>query len=70
VGTDRRLTFLIDTNVFLTLEPFTAVAPTKPFDEASAFSCRVHEHGHRIAMHSETREDIERDKDAERRTQG
>jgi hypothetical protein len=69
VATGRRLTFLIDTNVFLTLEPFGAVAPTEPFDEAAAFSRRVHEHGHRIALHSNTREDIERDKDAERRAQ-
>jgi len=69
VTTARRLTFLIDTNVFLTLEPFGAVASTEPFDEAAAFSRGVHEHGHRIAVHSNTREDIEHDKNAERRAQ-
>jgi GNAT superfamily N-acetyltransferase len=69
MATGRRLTFLIDTNVFLTLEPFSAVAATEPFDEAAGFSRRVHEHGHRIALHSNTREDIERDKDVERRVQ-
>jgi len=41
-----RLTFLIDTNVFVTLEPFGSVGETEPFDEAATFARRVHEHGH------------------------
>jgi GNAT superfamily N-acetyltransferase len=65
----RRLTFLIDTNVFLTLEPFGSGASSEPFNEAAAFSRRVHEHGHRIALHTGTREDIGRDHDVERGAQ-
>jgi GNAT superfamily N-acetyltransferase len=65
----KRLTFLVDTNIFLTLEPFGAVGETEPFEEAAAFQKRVHEHGHLIALHSGTREDIKRDKVRDRREQ-
>lgn len=65
----KRLTFLVDTNIFVTLEPFGAVGESEPFEEAAAFQRCVHEHGHRIALHSGTRADIERDKVEERREQ-
>ena len=43
------------------------MSATEPFQEAAAFQRRVHEHGHRLALHSGTRTDIERDtKDARR----
>jgi GNAT superfamily N-acetyltransferase len=67
VATTRRLTFLIDTNVFLTLED-GAVSENEPFDDAALFARRVHEHGHRLAVHSEARTDIGRDTDVERQT--
>ncbi len=62
----RRLTFLIDTNVLLTLED-GAVSDTEPYDDAALFARRVHEHGHRLAVHSEAKTDIARDSDVERR---
>src|SRR4051794_36710833 len=64
-----RLTFLIDTNIFVTLEPFGVVAATEPFGEAALFQRRVHEHGHRLAIHAGTRADIERDTNEARRQQ-
>jgi GNAT superfamily N-acetyltransferase len=64
-----RLTFLIDTNIFVTLEPLGASAETEPFDEAAAFQRRVNEHGHLLALHSGTRADIERDTNVARREQ-
>jgi GNAT superfamily N-acetyltransferase len=64
-----RLTFLIDTNVFVTLEPFGPIQESEPFDEAALFQRRVHEHGHRIALHSGTRDDIDRDSNVARREQ-
>jgi len=69
VAIPRRLTFLVDTNIFVTLEPFGAVGETEPFEEAAAFQRRVHEHGHLIALHSGTRADIERDTNVSRRDQ-
>jgi GNAT superfamily N-acetyltransferase len=67
VPSPRRLTFLVDTNIFVTLEPFGSVGETEPFEEAAAFQRRVHEHGHLLALHSGTKADIERDtKDARR----
>jgi GNAT superfamily N-acetyltransferase len=65
----RRLTFLVDTNIFVTLEPFGLVGETEPFDEAAAFQRRVHEHGHLLALHSGTKTDIERDTNDARREQ-
>lgn len=65
----RRLTFLIDTNIFVTLEPFGPIQESEPFDEAALFQRRVHEHGHRIALHSGTRADIERDTNVARHDQ-
>ena len=62
MSTPHRLTFLIDTNIFLTLEPFGPVSETEPYEEAATFQRRVHEHGHRLALHSGTRLDIERDR--------
>lgn len=63
----HRLTFLVDTNIFVTLEPFGSVGETEPFEEAAAFQRRVHEHGHLIALHSGTKSDIDRDtRDARR----
>jgi RimJ/RimL family protein N-acetyltransferase len=64
-----RLTFLIDTNIFVTLEPFGAVGATEPFEEAATFQRRVHEHGHLVALHSETKADIDRDTNDARRKQ-
>jgi GNAT superfamily N-acetyltransferase len=69
VATPRRLTFLVDTNIFLTLEPFGPVGETEPFDEAAGFKRRVDEHAHLIALHSGTTTDIERDSDEARRAQ-
>lgn len=66
MATARRLTFLIDTNVFLTLED-GAVSDNEPYDDAALFARRVHEHGHRLAVHFEARTDIGRDSDVERR---
>ena len=62
----RRLTFLIDTNVFLTLEPFGALPANEPFEDAARFARRVHEHGHRLAIHEATRDDLLRDGDQAR----
>ena len=64
-----RLTFLIDTNVFITLEPFGPIRDTEPYEEAARFQRLVHDHGHRIAVHSGAREDIEQDTDGARREQ-
>jgi GNAT superfamily N-acetyltransferase len=69
VATPRRLTFLVDTNIFVTLEPFGPVAETEPFEEAAGFQKRVSEHGHLIALHAGTRADIERDTVDARRKQ-
>lgn len=69
MATPQRLTFLVDTNIFLTLEPFAQVGATEPFEEAAAFRRRVDEHGHLIALHSGTTLDIERDTDGARRGQ-
>jgi len=63
----RRFTFLIDTNVFVRLEPFGSTPAHEPFDEAARFARRVHEHGHRLVIHEATRDDLLRDQDAERR---
>jgi len=63
----RRFTFLIDTNVFVTLEPFGSVPMHEPFDEAARFARRVYEHGHRLAIHEATSEDLLRDQDNARR---
>lgn len=64
-----RLTFLVDTNIFVTLEPFGVAGETEPFDEAAVFQRRVHEHGHLLALHSGTKADIERDTDRARKEQ-
>jgi GNAT superfamily N-acetyltransferase len=69
MATPRRLTFLVDTNIFVTLEPFGPLSKTEPFEEAAAFRRRVDEHGHLIALHSGTRVDIERDTLQARREQ-
>lgn len=69
MSSPRRLTFLVDTNIFVTLEPFGPVGDTEPFDEAAGFQRRVHEHGHLLALHSGTRADIERDANDDRRVQ-
>lgn len=69
MASTRRLTFLIDTNVFLTLEPYGSVADTEPFAEAAAFARGVQLHGHRLAVHSETNADVLQDTHRERRVQ-
>lgn len=69
MATPRRLTFLVDTNIFVTLEPFGSVSETEPFEEAAALRRRVDEHGYLIALHSGTRVDIERDTLDDRREQ-
>ena len=63
----QRFTFLIDSNVMMTLEPHIAVAPSEPYDLASRFVRLVHRHGHRIAVHAATRDDVLRDHDPRRR---
>jgi ribosomal protein S18 acetylase RimI-like enzyme len=61
------LTFLVDSNVFITLEPHVTHGDTEPFDLAARFVRLVQDHGHRLAVHEGTIEDIERDQDVVRR---
>jgi ribosomal protein S18 acetylase RimI-like enzyme len=65
-GSDR-LTFLVDSNVFFTLEPYGMPAVSEPYDLAARFHRLLHEHGHLLAIHAGTREDIQNDRDLNRR---
>jgi ribosomal protein S18 acetylase RimI-like enzyme len=65
-STDR-LTFLVDSNVFITLEPHIKLAETEPYQLAARFIRQVQDHGHLLAIHEATREEIYRDEDLLRR---
>jgi hypothetical protein len=68
VSRSDRLTFLVDSNVFITLEPHMTLSKTEPFDFAARFVRLVHEHGHRLAVHEGTIDDLQRDQDVMRRS--
>jgi ribosomal protein S18 acetylase RimI-like enzyme len=59
--TELRFTFLLDSNVVMTLEPHVALPDSEPFDLASRFLRLVNENSHRLTVHAATREDIARD---------
>lgn len=63
----QRLTFLVDSNVFMTLESQGTPAPTEPYKLAAGFARSIQQHGHRLAVHSGTREDVLRDSNTSRR---
>jgi ribosomal protein S18 acetylase RimI-like enzyme len=67
VPSDRSLTFLIDSNIFITLEPIIDAPTTEPFSLAARFVRTVHRHGHRIALHERSQDDLLRDADEGRR---
>jgi ribosomal protein S18 acetylase RimI-like enzyme len=62
-----RLTFLVDSNVFMTLEPLGHPGATEPYELAARLVRLTHDHGHLLAVSSATREDIYRDPDDVRR---
>lgn len=64
---DRSFTFVIDSNVFITLEPLIYSPATEPFSLAARFVRGVQSHGHRVAVHARTRDDLLRDPDLARR---
>ena len=63
--------FLIDTNIFIPLEPTAEADFEAGTSSAFAFVRRAQEAGHQVYVHPASREDIARDRsDARRRPRG
>jgi hypothetical protein len=62
----RRLTCLVDSNIFIALEPHLELRETEPHALAARFVRIVQRHAHLLAVHEATREDLMRDTDGER----
>lgn len=60
-----RLTFLLDTNELIPLEPFAAPAPL----EVASLLAEASRHGHRVVVHPANRDDLSEDADDARREQ-
>lgn len=62
-----RLTFLIDTNVLIVLEPDAALRPSENWESASRFQRSATQHGHGIYVHPASRVDLAKCSDPHRR---